>query len=54
MEGSGSSAADEVFTKIPQKPIFDDHKPDERDRNEGLEEYQRVTDSKFLVPFIKS
>lgn len=41
----GSNAADEVFTNIPQKPIFDDHKPDERDRNEGLDEYQRVTDS---------
>ncbi|XP_047489504.1 OCIA domain-containing protein 1-like isoform X1 [Penaeus chinensis] len=34
----------------PQQPIFDDHRPDLRDHNEGLDEYQRgVTDS--LTPY---
>ncbi|ROT84917.1 hypothetical protein C7M84_021896 [Penaeus vannamei] len=33
-----------------QQPIFDDHRPDLRDHNEGLDEYQRgVTDS--LTPY---
>ncbi|KAF2357153.1 Ovarian carcinoma immunoreactive antigen [Trinorchestia longiramus] len=44
-DAAGGSNTHEVFTSIPSKPIFDDHKPDERDRNEALDDYQRVTDS---------
>ena len=42
-----SSVESDVFNQVPDKPIFDDHKPDERDRVEGLDDYNRVTDSTY-------
>lgn len=36
-----------------QQPIFDDHRPDLRDHNEGLDEYQRgVTDCELYICFL--
>ncbi|XP_018014067.1 uncharacterized protein LOC108671099, partial [Hyalella azteca] len=46
----------EVFTSIPSQPIFDDHKPDERDRNEALDDYNRITESlsEYTEPSLSS
>ena len=40
-----SGGASDVFTSTPAIPIFDDHRPEVRDRSEGLEEYNKVAES---------
>ncbi|CAL4068203.1 unnamed protein product [Meganyctiphanes norvegica] len=44
---------DEKWEGSPtQQPIFDDHRPDLRDRQEGLDDYNRITES--LAPYTET